>query len=187
MLATRRLTVWAYTARCPLYSSSRGIKRGPNRDVDLAVPAEPTWSVKELLASYPAPTLEPAMLERLHKMAALRPPPYDSEDFESLRTQLSEMIRMVEAVKLVDIPDALKGSEIPDGRIWPEGRGMSFAQDPISNVNSDPSGHALLEKAANVANNGYIVPDGSSSGESVLLTWLVVLTISSGKPKATGK
>jgi hypothetical protein len=121
---------------------------------EFGLPLKPTWSVKELLSSYPPPTLEPETLVKLHKLAALKPPPQGSEEFGKLRSELSELIKLVEAVKTIEVD---KGGEegIPDGRIWQEGRGISFDED-LSRA-EEPSGRALLEHAGRTAEGFYVV------------------------------
>lgn len=122
------------------------------------MPVEPTWSVKNLLASYPAPTLEPATLKRLHKLSSLTPPEEGTPEFETLRKDLAEMIRMVEAVKTIELPK--DGSGIPDGRIWPEARGMQFeegASGEALDLPEEAKGRPLLDAATNTKDGYYLV------------------------------
>ncbi|KAG8883240.1 hypothetical protein FRB97_006935 [Tulasnella sp. 331] len=124
------------------------------------MPTQATWSVKELLASYPPPILEPAHLVRLHKLAALNPPSEGSAELESLRVDLGELVRLVEAVKTVDLPksDQDPGS-IPDGRIWQDGRGISFDKDVTDGLDMapEPEGRELLGHANETADGFYLV------------------------------
>ncbi|KIY64535.1 hypothetical protein CYLTODRAFT_425130 [Cylindrobasidium torrendii FP15055 ss-10] len=69
---------------------------------ELSIPLRPTWSVNELLSSYPKPTLDDAALLRLHRLSALQPPPAGSPEFSKLKGDMEELVRLVEAVKLVD-------------------------------------------------------------------------------------
>nr|GAT53847.1 predicted protein [Mycena chlorophos] len=82
---------------------SRRVLSSLSHSVDAAgIPSRPTWSVNELLASYPRPTLPPSALKRLHDLSALVPPEENSPEYIKLKTELEELIRLVEAVKLVD-------------------------------------------------------------------------------------
>ena len=65
-------------------------------------PEHPTWSVKDLLSSYPKPTLSSATLNRLHQAAALIPPAQGTPEHDLLKEEMEELVRLVEAVKLVD-------------------------------------------------------------------------------------
>ncbi|KAG8985526.1 hypothetical protein FRB94_004888 [Tulasnella sp. JGI-2019a] len=127
---------------------------------ELGMPTEPTWSVKALLESYPPPVLDPAHLIRLHKLSALDPPPYDSQEFDTLRADLGELIRLVEAVKTVELPKSDdEDGMIPDGRIWQDERGMLFdenTQDALE-LASEPQGGELLEHASKTADGFYLV------------------------------
>ncbi|KAG8903831.1 hypothetical protein FRB99_002682 [Tulasnella sp. 403] len=128
----------------------------PDTD-DLAMPHGPTWSVQELLASYPAPTLEPSTLVRLHKLSALHAPEEGSSEFETLRKDLAEMVRMVEAVKTVDLPKEATG--IPDARIWPESLGMDTRASSSTgpDLPPEPSGQQLMQNAERTADGFYMV------------------------------
>lgn len=124
------------------------------------MPTQATWSVKELLASYPPPVLEPAHLVRLHKLSALNSPPEDSQEFEALRADLGELIRLVEAVKTVNLPESSEDHDaIPDGRIWQDGRGISFddyKKDGL-NLSSEPEGRELMGHASETRDGYYLV------------------------------
>ncbi|ESK88026.1 hypothetical protein Moror_10797 [Moniliophthora roreri MCA 2997] len=81
-------------------------KTTPKFEVDAyGIPAMPTWSVNDLLASYPKPTLSSSTLTKLHDLAALSPPEEGSQEHKRLKGELEELIRLVEAVKLVDTSD----------------------------------------------------------------------------------
>lgn len=130
---------------------------------ELCMPIKPTWSVKELLASYPPPVLEPAHLIRLHELSALIPPPEGSPAFEKLRKELGELIRLVEAVRTVELPkQEAQAGVIPDGRIWPAGQGMEFTEDDDAEEEDlkappEPQGRELLKHAAETADGYYLV------------------------------
>lgn len=112
---------------------------------------KPTWSVNELLSTYPAPKLSPSSLTRLHKLSALQPPPEDSSEFKVLQEEMEGLIRLVEAVKLVDTTGVSS-----DGRIWPTDRGTSL--DTSGEGRGDIPGEEMniLKHAAKAADGFYI-------------------------------
>lgn len=125
---------------------------------DLGVPLAPTWSIHDLLSSYPKPTISPETLVHLHELSALIPPARDSQKFIDRSNELTELIRLVDAVKLVDT-DSVRGDGVPDGRVWENGRGLpleskapTFGDDmPVS------SGQGLLPHAERLADGYYVV------------------------------
>ena|ERR1700733_4616771 len=122
----------------------------PNRN-DFEHLTAPTWSVHQLLSTYPAPKLKPELLTRLHKMSALKAPAEDSDAFRVLRGEMEELVRLVEAVKLVETTGISS-----DGRIWPIGRGVDLdstrAKNELSTGEQD-----ILRHAAKTINDYYIV------------------------------
>ena len=105
-----------------------------------------------------------------------------SEEAERMRGELEELVRLVEAVRLVDtsVVDELGGGEteegqegeegeedggvrmsgIPDGRIWEEGRGMSLSSNTREVEFEDgeiESGKELLKHAKLTKNGFYVV------------------------------
>ena len=120
------------------------------------VPAA-SWSIKELLQSYPAPKVDDKTLNRLHKLAALKPPKAGSEEFESLRRELEDMIRLVEAVKTIEIPDTPATGTF-DGRVWPDSQGLQF-DDSIaeSHGKKAPHGRDLLKHSSAANDEFYLV------------------------------
>ena len=121
-----------------------------------------TWSVNELLSTYPAPTLQPATLTRLHKVSALTPAPEDSAEFSKLKFEVEELVRLVEAVKLVDASHASS-----DGRILEAERGLPMQPEEASNLSekSAQNGTRLLQHASRTAGSFYFV-EGGGSGKS---------------------
>ncbi|KAG5340462.1 hypothetical protein C0989_001478 [Termitomyces sp. Mn162] len=111
---------------------------------DCGVPLKPTWSVHELLSSYPKPTLSSATLTRLHELSALRPPEKGSIEEKKLKGEMEELIRLVEAVKLVNTQGVHPTTfELPDQQ-------AGFSED-------EPSGRYLLENAARTLDGFYVV------------------------------
>ncbi|KAF8607502.1 hypothetical protein BDV93DRAFT_603314 [Ceratobasidium sp. AG-I] len=126
---------------------------------ELGVPLSATWSVKELLSTYPAPSLSHDTLARLHRLSALNPPAPGSSKSESLRLELQELLRLVEAVKLVDTsiaPGGAERSDIPDSRIWAEGRGLDLYAPDAQHL-KEAHGEALLKHAKKHVNGQYVV------------------------------
>lgn len=68
--------------------------------MDNLIPSKPTWSVNELLTSYPKPTLSDAALQHMHVLSALIPPEEGSPEYVKLKAEMEEMIILVEAVRL---------------------------------------------------------------------------------------
>lgn len=125
----------------------------------LGVPLHATWSVKKLLSTYPAPSLSHGTLTRLHQLSALNPPTPGSPESESLRSELQELLRLVESVKLVDTTSAPGGTEdsgIPDSRIWTEGRGLDL-EAPDAQHLEEAHGGALLRHASKHVDGQYVV------------------------------
>ncbi len=56
----------------------------------------------ELLTSYPKPSVSFQTLTRLHELAALVPPAEGTSGEAKLKEEISELVRLVEAVKLID-------------------------------------------------------------------------------------
>ncbi|KAK0190750.1 hypothetical protein F5146DRAFT_567021 [Armillaria mellea] len=113
---------------------------------EFGIPLKPTWSVNELLSSYPTPTISPATLNHLHDLAALMPPEEGSEKFDKVKGELEELVRLVEAVKLVDTA----------------GVDLDAATERTDNpqLNAPPlsaSGCSLLKHAARTVDNFYVV------------------------------
>ncbi|KAJ7283502.1 hypothetical protein C8J57DRAFT_1498550 [Mycena rebaudengoi] len=66
------------------------------------IPIRPTWSVNELLSSYPTPSIPPSAFTHLHRLSALIPPEEGTPEYSQLKLELEDLIRLVEAVKIVD-------------------------------------------------------------------------------------
>ncbi|KAG9095053.1 hypothetical protein FS749_011191 [Ceratobasidium sp. UAMH 11750] len=123
---------------------------------EFGIPVNATWSVKKLLSTYPAPTLSHGTLARLHQLSALEPPEPSSPKAESLRLELQELLRLVEAVKLVDTSTLSGGEDIPDSRIWAEGRGIDL-DGPEARHLDEAHGRALLRHASKHIDGQYVV------------------------------
>ncbi|KAF8639792.1 hypothetical protein AX17_001051 [Amanita inopinata Kibby_2008] len=66
------------------------------------IPLKPTWSVEKLLSSYPMPVISSATLKRIHELSALSPPEEGSPEHQKLQRDMGDLIKLVEAVKLVN-------------------------------------------------------------------------------------
>jgi len=78
------------------WQSSHSIKY----EVDsCGIPIQPTWSVHQLLESYASPKLSPATIDRLYELSALVPPKKHTLQYENMKKDLENMVKLVEAVK----------------------------------------------------------------------------------------
>ena len=124
------------------------------------IPLRPTWSVNELLSSYPKPTISPSTLRRIHELSALVPPVEGTDEHKQLTLEMENLVKLVEAVKLVDTSEidqlALsKGEAVPDGRIWAEGTRIDLQADVTGRTGEE--GQSLLRHAARTENGMYVV------------------------------
>jgi len=130
---------------------------------EVGIPTKPTWSVHELLSSYPRPTISPQTLKKLLDLSALIPPVEGTPEHAKLTREMEEMVRLVEAVKLVDTSEVklAEGEVVPDGRIWPQGEGIRLGQrtDEVEFGGEEDSenGRTLLSHATKVVNGSYVV------------------------------
>lgn len=121
------------------------------------IPLKPTWSVNELISSYPKPTIPPSTLKKLHDLSALIPPEEGTPQHAQLTEELENLVKLVEAVKAVDVsqPDASSIHQIPDGRIWAEGTGIKLERDEVAK--NEAHGRDLLRHAARTEDSFYVV------------------------------
>ncbi|KAL4075746.1 hypothetical protein V8B97DRAFT_2002059 [Scleroderma yunnanense] len=120
------------------------------------IPVKPTWSVHELLSSYPTPFISSATLRRLHELSALVPPEEGTPEHEKTRQELEGLVRLVEAVKLVEV-ESNTDNTIPDGRIWAEGKGIPLNEDASGTQADDKGGRDLLKLASRTLDGAYVV------------------------------
>ncbi|KAF9222052.1 hypothetical protein BS17DRAFT_232687 [Gyrodon lividus] len=128
--------------------------RGVGTDA-CGIPLKPTWSVRELLSSYPSPCLSPATFKRLHELSALAPLPECTPEYDLMKKELDELVRLVEAVKLIDVERSADDS-IPDGRICAEGTGIPLTK-VVKWKNDETHGRELLKHASRTVDGMYIV------------------------------
>jgi hypothetical protein len=141
------------------HSKSYTASSKPQTD-SCGIPLHPTWSVNDLLSSYPTPTITSSTLKRLHELSALIPPEEGTAEHDSLKRELENLIKLVEAVKLVslgDNPGGISGEkQIPDGRLCAEGTGMRSMRVPAE-VDGEVTGSALLRFANRTSDGLYVV------------------------------
>ncbi|KAG1815274.1 hypothetical protein EV424DRAFT_1111105 [Suillus variegatus] len=143
--------VWRRSLNVPLqYSTSRATVETDK----YGIPLTPTWSVQELLSSYPAPSISPATFKRLHELSALLPPEEGTPEYVKLKHELEELIKLVEATKLIKVEET-GNAGIPDGRVIAEGSGIPLDRTPREN--GDVRGRDLLSYASRSANGMYVV------------------------------
>lgn len=144
-----------YTSR-PFKSSQ---SKEPISVDEFGVPISSSWSVRQLLRDYPAPTLSDAAFEKLHKLSALNAPS-DPTERESLRRQLEGLIKMVNAVRIAPLPDGGEDGKIEDARIWPEDYGIDLERKVQPPGEGEPHGRELLVHSKVSNEEGvYILPD----------------------------
>ncbi|CAL1701546.1 unnamed protein product [Somion occarium] len=149
--------------RCPNFPHRLHSTTKSPVDTDAhGIPVRPTWSVNQLLTSYPKPTISPSTLERLHVLSALVPPAEGTEEHKQLSAEMENLVKLVEAVKLVDTSGVdktrlSKSESVPDGRIWAEGTGIDLSGEVSVSETESPSGRVLLNHAARTENGMYVV------------------------------
>jgi len=147
-------------------NSSLSLKPTPRVDVETdedGIPIRPTWSVNDLLSSYPRPTISPATLKHLHTLSALIPPEEGSPEHAKLTEEMQDLVKLVEAVKLVNTDSVSDGNGIPDGRIWAEGTGIDLDAEPAPVDENEVQGRDLLKHAKNVSPEGLYLIDSDRS------------------------
>jgi hypothetical protein len=123
------------------------------------IPLKPTWSVQELLSSYPAPSITPATFKRLHELSALLPPEEGTPDYARLKHELEDLIKLVEATKLIKVEDT-ESTGIPDGRVVAEGSGIPLDRTP--HHGDVARGQNLLSYASRSTDGMYVIETNRS-------------------------
>jgi hypothetical protein len=123
------------------------------------IPVRPTWSVNKLISSYPSPSISPTTFKHLHALSALIPPREGSPEYEGLKRELEDLVKLVEAVRLVDVEGSSKDDKVivRDGRIWAQGTGIPLLQGSSEDGEDIESGEALLHHAARTSTGFYVV------------------------------
>ncbi|KIM25614.1 hypothetical protein M408DRAFT_331142 [Serendipita vermifera MAFF 305830] len=133
---------------------------------EFGIPTQPTWSVKSFLASYPSPAIDDETLDKLHRLSALKAPEKGSEEREVLRGEMEQLVRLVGAVRVADIPTD-EGDGFMDGRIYPLSQKIDFAHKPkpkdagelVDSGEKLPSGRELLRHSQTANETVYVLPD----------------------------
>ena len=127
------------------WQSSHSIKH----QVDsCGIPVQPTWSVLQLIESYACPKLSSATIDRLYELSALTPPKKHTLQYEKMKKDLGDMVKLVETVKQVNT-----------NRVHLVGRGEKEDGDRIHQNShyEGEHGQTLLKYAARTENRFYIV------------------------------
>ncbi|KZV76649.1 hypothetical protein PENSPDRAFT_679996 [Peniophora sp. CONT] len=124
---------------------------------DTGIPLQPTWSIDELLASYPKPTISAETLSRLHRLSALVPPAEGTPEHARLTHDLEELVKLVEAVRLAEVPEET-ADEIPDGRIMATDACIPLDRVPEVEEDALPR-EELLARAARTRDGFYEIPN----------------------------
>jgi hypothetical protein len=159
ILGCRRVLLRTRWARLNSSLSPNSTLRVEVETDDDGIPVRPTWSVNKLLSSYPKPTISPATLKHLHTLSALIPPEEGSHEHGKLTEEMQDLVKLVEAVKLVNTDSVCDENGIPDGRIWAEGTGIDLDAEPIPVDGNEVQGRDLLKYAKNVSPEGLYLVD----------------------------
>jgi Asp-tRNA(Asn)/Glu-tRNA(Gln) amidotransferase C subunit len=104
---TGAATLWTMLTRRASYRSLVYLRRYSTRPIIAdAIPSKPTWSVRELIDSMPEPKLEHETLQKLHDLSALHLPPRDSAEYKTLKKDMENLVRLVDAVRVADFENA---------------------------------------------------------------------------------
>ena len=162
-LGCRRVLLRTRLTRLNSSLSSNPTLRTDVETDENGIPIRPTWSVNELLSSYPRPTISPATLKHLHTLSALIPPEEGSPEHAKLTEEMRDLVKLVEAVKLVNTDSVDDGSGVPDGRIWAEGTGIDLEAEPIPVDENEVQGRDLLKYSKAVSPEGLYLIDSDRS------------------------
>lgn len=146
---------------CPRRCTSSHSQRGPEpiEADDCAIPLKPTWSVDDLLSSYPRPTISSSALRRLHVLSALTPPEEGTSAHSRLTRELEDLVRLVESVRSFNAPGASNTVDTTlDSRVRAEGTGIDLQKVPPGDRDLaalDPV--ELLSRASRTESGFYVV------------------------------
>ena len=100
----------------------------------------------------------PCDLEAPALLSALIPPEEGSPEHAKL-TEIQDLVKLVEAIKLVGTESVGDENDIPDGRIWAEGIGIGLDAESIPVDNDEVQGCDLLKYAKIVSLEGLYLID----------------------------
>lgn len=126
---------------------------------DCAIPLKPTWSVDDLLSSYPRPTISSPALDRLHVLSALIPPEEGTPEHANLIRELEDLVKLVESVRLFNVPsDSIPMDVVVDARVWAENTGIDLQKVPSGSHDREALDPAeLLSRASRTENGLYVM------------------------------
>jgi hypothetical protein len=126
---------------------------------DCAIPLKPSWSVDDLLSSYPRPTISPSTLRRLHVLSALIPPKEGTLEHVKLSCELEDLVKLVESVKLFKGPGASSPVDTAvDARVWAEGSGIDLKKAPPWDRDQEALDRTeLLSRASRTEDGLYVI------------------------------
>ncbi|KAH9007025.1 hypothetical protein EDB86DRAFT_2841576 [Lactarius hatsudake] len=123
---------------------------------DCAIPLKPTWSVDDLLSSYPRPTISSPALDRLHVLSALIPPEEGTPKHAKLIRELEDLVKLVESVRLFNVPTSTH--VVADARVWAENTGIDLQDVPSRTHDREALDSAeLLSRASRTENGLYVM------------------------------
>ncbi|KAF5393662.1 hypothetical protein D9757_000290 [Collybiopsis confluens] len=153
-LPVRHRLPWRTTTISHYRTLKRSSKIDLSHDTDSeGLPVRPVWSVNELLSSYPKPELSSETFKHLHKLSALIPPDEHTPEFGELKKELEELVRLVEAVKLVDTA----GVQPVDLRPTLGHREEAEVVDEDERAEDGETGRELLKYASRTSGEFYVV------------------------------
>ncbi|KAI0254355.1 hypothetical protein BJV78DRAFT_1280359 [Lactifluus subvellereus] len=126
---------------------------------DCAIPLRPTWSVDDLLSSYPRLTILSPALCRLHTLSALIPPEEGTPEHAKLTRELEDLVKLVESVRFFNVSDELSpASTIVDARVWAEDAGIDLQQTPPGDHDREALDPVkLISRASRTENGLYVI------------------------------
>ena len=147
-----------FTAGLPWSHLHYSISHSKHQTDSCGIPLQPTWSVNDLLSSYPISKISSSTLNRLYELSALISPAEGTLEHDILKREMEDLVKLVEAVKLVDASEGLGETggreQISDGRA--EGTGIS----PVNvqaKANGEVTGSELLRFAGRTSDGFYVV------------------------------
>jgi hypothetical protein len=93
----------------------------------------------------------------------LIPPKEGSPEHARLTEEMQDLVKLVEAVKLVNTDSVGDENGVPDGRIWAEGTGIDLDAEPIPADGNEVHGRDLLKYAKNTSPEGLYLIDSDRS------------------------
>jgi len=136
---------------------------------DCAIPLKPSWSVDDLLSSYPRPTISPSALRRLHVLSALIPPEEGTPEHVKLSRKLEDLVKLVESVRLFKGPGASSPVDTAtDARVWAEGNDLKRTS-PGDRDQEALDRAELLSRAGHTEDGLYVIHSDRATKKSVLV------------------